>query len=76
LLAITIGEGLADVSGRGWPISKLYKPLFDFTGRFKGDRGCVEDEFQDAEGNEGFREVSRGPSGSDATKTRRNRLWK
>jgi len=33
LLAITIGEGLTGVSGRGSPISKLYKPLFDFHGK-------------------------------------------
>jgi len=34
---IIIGEGLTVVSDPGSPISKLYNPLFDFTGGFKSD---------------------------------------
>ena len=52
---IIIGEGLTVVSDPGSPITNLYNPLCDFTGGFKSDRRCVEYDFEDVEGNKGFR---------------------
>jgi hypothetical protein len=62
---IIIGEGGSDP---GSPISKWYYLLFDFKGRFEGDRDVSSINFRMPREDKGVRECCRGPAAATRQK--------